>query len=394
LKIGIDACCWANRRGFGRYTRELVTNMVMESQNHEFVLVVDRITASDYSFPDGATVEVVDTKEQPTRSASATSSRSPMDMLRMSRAVSRIKPDVFFFPAVYSYYPVFGRIPTAVTFHDAIAESHPGLIFPSLKSRFLWSVKTRLALSRADAILTVSNTARHQIASAFNIAESKIHVALEGVAPSFRQINDKSSILDSLRRYGIPEKDPIILYVGGISPHKNLDGLLKALAILQKTSSIPWRLVLAGDYLDDGFYGCHKEILSLSRTLHLEERVLFTGFVHNDDLTALYNAATIFVTPSLDEGFCLPAVEAMACGIPVAASSRGALPEVIQSAGLFFEPTDHDEMASVLLSLLSDPSLRAKLSSGGLQQAKLYSWKETARRVVGLLEDMKRDAAR
>ncbi len=393
MRIGIDACCWANRRGFGRYTRELVTSMVSERRNHDFILVTDRITAGDYSFPAGATVEAVYTKEQPTRSASATSFRGPADLLRMSRAVSRIKPDVFFFPAVYSYYPVFGGIPTAITFHDAIAENHPGLIFPGLKSRFLWNIKTRLALRRADTLLTVSNTARRQIASAFNYPESKIHVALEGVAPSFRPIDDRNAILDSLRRYGIPEKDPLILYVGGISPHKNLDGLLNALAILRRTSGIPWRLALVGDYLDDGFYGCHEEISSLSRTLRLEERVIFTGFVHNDDLAPLYNAATVFVTPSLDEGFCLPAVEAMACGTPVAASSRGALPEVIQSAGLFFEPTDHDEMAAVLLRLLSDPSLREKLSSDGLRQAKLYSWKKTARRVVGLLEDMKREAA-
>src|SRR5438128_1991015 len=101
MRIGIDACCWSNRRGFGRFTRELVTHMVAEFPGHEFTLTMDRQTAEGYQFPDGARIEVVDTRCQPTQAAAADSARSPADLWKMSRAVSRQCLDLFFFPAVY-----------------------------------------------------------------------------------------------------------------------------------------------------------------------------------------------------------------------------------------------------------------------------------------------------
>ena len=388
VRIGVDACCWSNRRRFGRFTRELVTHMISECGQHEFVLVVDRPTAEQCQFPAGAKLDVVDTRQQPTEAASAEGSRSPMDLWRMARRASRCPVDVFFFPAVYSFYPLFRRIPTAVTFHDAIAENHPDLIFPGLRSRLFWNLKTKLALRQADCLLTVSQSARSQFAAAFKYPEAAIHVINEGPGDEFRPIHDQSVIHDVLDRYQLPRDVPLILYVGGISPHKNLHGLLHAATRLRQQSQGPWHLVLVGDYKNDSFYGCFEELSQLSRQLELDSRVTFTGFVPNDHLVALYNAATMLVLPSFSEGFGLPVVEAMARGVPVAASRRGSLPEVLGEAGLLFDPEDHGDMARAIACLLEDRALNEKLRSQGQRRAELFSWKTAARDTIRLFEDM------
>jgi glycosyltransferase involved in cell wall biosynthesis len=393
MRIGIDACCWSNRRGFGRFTRELVAHMVAGFPGHEFVLFMDRRTAQDYQFPAGACIQVVDTRRQPTRAAAADSARSPADLWRMSRAVSRQALDVFFFPAVYSFYPLLRRIPTVVTFHDAIPESQPELIFPGLRSRVFWKLKVRLALRQADQILTVSQNARSQIAKAFHYPESAIHVIEEGPNACFQPTNDPETIRCVLRQYHLPSEAALILYVGGISPHKNLQGLLQALARVRQESPGPWHLVLVGDHTNDSFYGCYEELVALCGQLKMTERVTFTGFVPDEHLVALYNAATMLVLPSFNEGFGLPVVEAMACGVPVAASRRGSLPEVVGSAGVLFDPGDHEEMASVLVRLLDDSALRQHLRAEGLRRAENFSWKAGAAKAVHLFEEMAYAAA-
>ena len=145
MRIGVDACTWANRRGYGRFTRMLVGTAMAEYPQHQFVLVVDSHTAAQVEFPQGAQLEVVETEAQPTEAASADGSRSPRDLWKMSRAVSRLKFDAFFFPTSYSFFPLFCKTPAVIVFHDAIAEQHPELIFPGWRSRFFWQLKSWLA---------------------------------------------------------------------------------------------------------------------------------------------------------------------------------------------------------------------------------------------------------
>ena len=354
MRIGIDGCCWSNRRGFGRFTRELVTQMVQEEEDLDFVLVVDQQTASECQFPDKITLKVVQTRVQPTRAASADGSRSLSDMFRLAQAASSLRADVFFFPAVYSFYPLLKCVPTVVTFHDAIPETHPDLVFPSWKSRFLWKIKTRLAIRQATRLLTVSAAARTQIASNFKLPESSIDVVTEGPGEGFSPVDDEKLIHAVLSKYRIPTDRPLILYVGGISPHKNLQGLLLALTHLGEHTTTRWHLVIAGDYENDSFLGCYRELVEQSLQLGLENRITFTGYVPSQDLPALYCGSRMLVLPSFNEGFGLPIVEAMACGVPVAASRRGAVPEVLDQAGVMFEPEDHKTMARCIGQLLED----------------------------------------
>jgi len=382
MRIGIDACTWANRRGYGRFARMLVTTMMTEYPDHAFTLVLDQHTAAESELPNGAKVEIVQTREQPTRAASAYGSRSVADLWKLSRAVSRCDFDVFLFPTSYSFYPLFCKTPTVVVFHDAIAEQHPELIFPRLRSRLLWKLKTWLAIRRADRMVTVSQSAREQLATIFRRPVTAIDVITEGPAPCFQPLDARESAAIVLRRYGLPDNVPLILYVGGISPHKNLERLLRAAKRVRE----PWHLVLVGDYSNDSFFSSYKEVVELSHALNIVDRVTFTGYIPDADLVVLYNLATMLVLPSLSEGFGLPAIEAMACGLPVAASNRGSLPEVAGEAGLLFDPSSEGEIADAIARLLGDELLRHEISRKAQERAKLFSWKNGARKMMSILE--------
>ena len=387
MHIGIDACCWSNQRGFGRFTRELVPRMLEQFPAHDFTLVADRWTAKEAVFPRRARLEVVNTDAQPTRAASADGARTPRDVWRLARAASRLASDVFFFPAVYSFYPMLRRVPTIVTFHDATAERYPGLIFRSRRSRLFWDLKTWLARKQADRLVAVSASAKNQIAAAFQYPASSIRVVSEAPSECFQPLDRAGPEVAHVRhRYGLPSEEPLILYVGGISPHKNLDGLLHAFSLLHKEKVC--HLVLVGDHANDSFYGCYPSLLALRDRLGLEPYVTFTGFVPDEHLVALHSSATLLVLPSLNEGFGLPAVEAMACELPVAASDRGSLPEVLDTAGLYFDPLDREQMAGVMSRLLSDSDLRAELSSRGRERAREFSWNAAARDAVAVIEEL------
>ena len=390
MRIGIEACTWANRRGYGRFTRELVSAMVRRHPQHRFVLVVDGHTARESSFPEDAQTLVVQTSAQPTKAAAADRSRSLTDLWRMSRAISRARFDVVLFPTRYTFVPLFCRTPAVLTIHDATDAKQPRLLFQHWRARLLWRIKSGLALRRAHRLVTVSNDARRQIAAAFGLRESAITVVSEGPDAVFRPCRGDPAV-DAVRaRYGLPSDTPLILYVGGISPHKNLQALVRAAAIVRREAPGPWHVVLVGDYQGDSFLGCYRELNELVRALGLEDRVTFTGFVPDDDLVLLYNAAAILVMPSKGEGFGLPVVEAMACGLPVAASDRNSLPEVLDGAGLLFDPDSDAAVAACLLRLLRDAELRAALSKRGLARAEAYSWNTGADTMVRVLEEAAR----
>lgn len=387
MRVGIEACTWANRRGYGRFTRELVSAMVARHPQHRFDLVVDSHTARQCSFPAGTEVVVVDTVAQPTTAAAADGSRSLRDMWRMSRALASPRFDVVLFPTRYTFVPVLSRTPAVLTIHDATDVKHPRLLFPNWRSRLLWRLKSQLAIRRADRIVTVSNDARRQIAVAFGLKEASIAVVSEGPDAGFHPRPGDAAVEQVRDRYRLPVDARLILYVGGISPHKNLDALLRAAAIVRKEEPDGWHVVLVGDYQGDSFLGCYRELTALVQSLAIDKHVTFTGFVPDDDLALLYNAATMLALPSKGEGFGLPVVEAMACGLPVIASDRNSLPEVLGGAGLLFDPDSDQALAACILRLLREPDLHADLRARGLVRAASYTWGAGADTMVGVLED-------
>ena len=394
MRISIDACCWSNRRGFGRFTRELIAELVplAAAKGHRITLVVDRPTLDHCSesinpssrLPADAKIVPVNTNAQQTTAAAANGSRSLGDLRRMAWALRQTKPDVVFFPAVYTFYPAPLNTPTIVTFHDAIAEQFPTLIFPNWRARIFWALKVRLALWQATRILTVSETAKRQVMHVFSVPEWKIDVATEGPSGHFSTNRDEGAVHAALEARGVSTTDDIILYVGGISPHKNLDGLVKAMARLCDRPE--WRLVLVGDYSGDSFHSCFKPLQSLIAKLGLTERVIFTGFVDDKVLQSLYHAASLLILPSFSEGFGLPVIEAMASGVPVAVSNAGSLPEIAGDAGVLFNPEDPESIAAAIASVLDDPVQAERRCQLGIERVKFYTWRESARRVLAALE--------
>lgn len=379
MQIGIDACCWSNRRGFGRFTRELLNAVVAVPQDNSYVFFADRETAAQGGFPPGVEVVAADTKVAPTEAASGTGRRSAADLWALTREVKRHDLDLFFFPAVYSYFPILNRTKIIVTIHDMIADHHPDSVFPDAKLKLFWKIKQRVALRQSDLILTVSEHSKAQILDYFGLPSSRVAAISEGPSHVFGPLPRDETRRHILQRCGIGEAQRFVLYVGGISPHKNLKTLIEAYKqLIEDPKFADVKLVLVGDYQGDAFHSDYPALKNQVEASQLEEQVIFTGFVPDDELAHLYNAAAVFVLPSLEEGFGLPIVEAMACGTPVIGSDRGSIPEILGEGGLLFDPLRTETLLLALQQVLGDESLAQEMKRKGLARSKLFTWEAVA----------------
>lgn len=378
MRVAIDGACWLNRRGYGRFTRSLVASLAALDEDVEYTLMTDFDAADAPPVPTGVRVVRVPARHPAARSASAAGSRSLPDLWTMSRALSRERFDVVFFPSVYSYVPITGPSRIALVIHDVIPEQFPEHVFPSRRAATQWALKLWAARRQADLVFTVSEASRQAIVQRFALAPERVAVISEAADSAFGLACDAPAMQGVLARWWLVERR-YLLYVGGISPHKNLHQLIDAFAALRHNPhcSID-RLVLVGDFSGDAFLSAYDEVCRQVAARELGDAVTFTGYVDDPTLAHLYRGAAAAVLPSLWEGFGLPAVEAMACGAPVVASRRGALPEVVGAAGLLFEPNRDGDLQATLLRLLQDADLQARLRRLGPQRAAEFSWERAA----------------
>jgi glycosyltransferase involved in cell wall biosynthesis len=384
MRIGIDGSCLSNRRGFGRFARRLLEALSREPAHHRFTVFIDRPSAAEVEIPDPFDRVLVDVREAPSRAASARGRRRFSDMIAMGLAVARSGIDLMYFPATYSFFPVWNVGKLVVTIHDTLPLTHPELVFPTRRGRLAWRLKEAAAARCADRIVTVSEASRRAIAEWSGGPVQKIRVITEGPDPIFRPraLDPQASAV--LGRLSVPHDARFLLYVGGLSPHKNLLRLVEAFA--QSAPADVW-LVLVGD-VQDVFHTHVPQIRAAIEKHHLCERVIITGFVPDDDLVFLYNRAYALVFPSLLEGFGLPAVEAMACGTPVLSSRAGSLPEVVGEAGLYFDPTDVGSIALAIGSFLNHPLERDALARLARERSLLFSWDKSARALLDCFEEL------
>ena len=390
MRIGIDGSCWANRRGFGRFTRGLISEMVERDHRNAYVMLVDSVSRADPampSVPDGLPIEEVTLEAAPAAAAGATTSRSMRDLLRMSRGARRLRCDVFFFPASYSYFPVVSA-PVVVTVHDAIAERLPELTVPTFADRLRWRLKQRAALMEARAVLTVSDASRSAITEALRVRPERLHVIREAPDPIFRH-QPSEARAGLLRRFGLSGTDRYVLYVGGISPHKNLGVLVDAFELVAAEDPCV-RLLLVGDADDDPFLSAATSIRAAIERSPARERIQLTGRVSDEELVALYSGAVATALPSLGEGFGLTAAESAACGTPVVASRDPALVELLGDAGLYADARRPPELAAHFAALLADPAARTAASIAVSRRASDWSWAAAADATIALLEGVGR----
>jgi len=380
MRVGIDACCWSNERGYGRFARELLRAMVRLAPGDEFVCFLDRWTRDrfDLELPN-VSVVCVDQAASPSRAASSRGFRSPSDMLRLSRAVHSEPLDVFFCPSVYTYFPLPLRLPAVITIHDAIAERFPKLTLPSARDRLFWRMKVRLAIWQARLILTVSEFSGRELAAVLKISPGIIRVAGEAPAPIYRPSETAEQIRAVARRLGVPDGARWIIYVGGFNPHKHVDSIVRAhAAAARRFRDAPLYLLLVGAADRDVFHGDLGTIEAAIAEEGTGELVKWTGFVPDEDLRHLHTGALALAMPSECEGYGLPAVEAAACGTPVVATTASPLPEILAGGGLFVPPGDVDALIAAFAALLEDEPRRRSMGRRALEQASKLSWSTSA----------------
>ena len=388
MRLGVDASCWANERGYGRFTRELMGSMVGEAPDDQFVFFLDARADARFALAaPNVTRVLVPQRVSPTQAAGSDSSRSLPDMLRFSRAVSKAGLDVFFAPSVYTYFPLPPGLRAVVTIHDAIAERFPELTLPSRRARLFWNAKVALAIRQARLILTVSEYAAREITRALGVPSVRLRVAGEAPAEAYRSGQDPGAIAGAARRAGVPAGAPWFVYVGGFNPHKHVDLLVRAHAAAAARLPAPPILLLVGTLEDDVFHGAHAAIRHAIEETGSEALIRWTGFVEDAELSLLLAGAVAVVLPSASEGFGLPAVEGAACGIPVIATTESPLPDLLPGGGIFIPPGEVPPLVEAMVLLSTDTEARRTMGAAAERGARRLSWPAGARAALSAIRE-------
>lgn len=384
-RVGVDATCWMLKRGFGRHARSLLTALVEVEPRYRYTFFVDSPEAVPL-LPAGVEVRLVHAAAPTIEAASAEGHRSFRDLLAMSRALSSSDLDTVLFPTLYSYVPTFGRAVRIVFVHDATAEMYPQLVLGGWKSRLLWRAKTGIGRHQADVLVTVSDYARDAIVRHAGVPADRLHVVGEASDSIFRVL-DEPYPTDRLRALGFDGSRRAIVYVGGFNAHKNLDMVVR---IVDRLARIPEfndvDLFLVGEHERDSFQSCYQELAALVSARGLTSRVIFTGYLPDDDLVVLLNLATLLVLPSMTEGLGLPALEAAACGCPVIATTESPIADLLGEGGRYVDPRDEAQFERTIVRVLRSPDLRQRMREAGLAAARRLTWETAARRLAQLIE--------
>ena len=390
MRIGVDAACLANGRGYGRFTRELLGALVESARDHQFVLYADQASRAAFGLdaPNLRLVHVAQ-KVPPAHAAAADGYRSPADMLRLTRAVWRDRPDVFWSPSVYTYFPLPPGQPSLITIHDTITERFPELTMPSRRAQLFWKAKVQLALRQATLILTVSEFAAREIEEILGVSRDRLRVAGEAASRAF-QPGTPQDAADAARAAGVPPGSPWFTYVGGFTPHKHVDRIVRAHAVLVADAlahgaPVP-HLVLVGTTSADNFHGVGAGINEAIAECGTEAYVKWTGFLPDERLRHLLTGTRALLLPSENEGFGLPAVEAAACGAPVVATTASPLPQLLEGGGFFIAPGDVEGLVAGMRTLL-DPEERNRRGRIALERANRLTWRASARATLAALHD-------
>jgi glycosyltransferase involved in cell wall biosynthesis len=265
-----------------------------------------------------------------------------------------------------------------LTIHDLIYRRFPGSI-PLGARLFMRAVQPAVA-RRAERLIFPSRHAADDAVKYLGVREERVRVIPEGPGNDLRRVTDGAVIDAVLAKYGA--RRPYVISVGRSYPHKNLAGLMRAFARVRAMAH-DVRLVLVGER-----FGAAGRLDRLTEELGLREAVVFTGFVSESELSALYSGAEAFAFASLAEGFGLPVLEAMTCGAPVVSSGATALAEVVGDAGLLADARDPEAFAAALSRVLGDAALREEYRRRGLARAAAFTWEAAARATLEVYREL------
>jgi glycosyltransferase involved in cell wall biosynthesis len=269
--------------------------------------------------------------------------------------------------------PIASGCPSVVTVHDLSFLRFPSAFHSANRSYLSWI--TRASTRRAARVIAVSESTRQDVIHMIGVPAERVIVVPNGVTHEFCPA-DETEVSNFRRHKGLPSH--YILYLGTLEPRKNLVRLVEAYSLLASTAQTGGSLTIPPLVIAGGKGWFYDEIFARVTELGLGDRVLFPGFVPGEELRWWYCGADLFVYPSLFEGFGLPVLEAMACGIPTITSRASSLPEVAGDGAVLVEPEDVGELADAMRRVLSDPVFAGELRAAGLRQAACFSWTRTA----------------
>jgi glycosyltransferase involved in cell wall biosynthesis len=386
MRIGVDATCWNNNRGYGRHARALLHALTEIDSSNEYTLFFDSPELTSPP-PRQCLSRYVETSASAADTASAKGQRSLADLRAMSRALAAGKFDVLVFPTVYTYVPVFSAAKKIVFLHDVIAETFPHLTLPRWSGRQFWRAKVAAARFQADAIVTVSDYSKQHIIEHFGTRPEKVFVVGEAADDVFRHL-ESPQMTSALQKCGISADAQKVVYVGGFSPHKNLPALIDAFArVARNRLRKPLQLVLVGEYRKEVFHSEYSEIRAQVERLGIANRTVFTGYLPDEDVAVLLNLSDVLVLPSLMEGYGLPAVEAAACGCPVIATNESPLAGLLGDGAITIAP-NRDAIEPALKQVLDSDDVRKRMQLAGLKAVRALTWYRAAEEMIGVLNKL------
>lgn len=368
MRIGIDLhTVTGMSQGTRTYTLNITKNLLKIDKSNEYVLYFTKKNEELQNFfhQSNVTFRDIFPRERITR-------------ILLGFPLRLMADDIDIFHCQYMGPPLTNT-PYIVMLHDVIHEYHPEF-YPKalcLMMRMFYPFSAR----RASRILTVSEHSKNDIMKYYKIPAHKIVVTYDGVSEDFSPIHDKRMIQNALRKYNINSE--YILYVGRLEPRKNIPRLIQAFHALKTDTDLKQKLVITGMK-----YFQSEKLAEAVNDLGLQDEVIFTGRVDDIDLPLLYNGASLFVYPSIAEGFGIPPLEAMSCGVPVISSDASSLPEVIGDAGILINPYNISDISEAMYQVLTDRNLQQKMGRKGVAQAKKFSWEDSAKKTLRVYEEV------
>jgi glycosyltransferase involved in cell wall biosynthesis len=381
MRLGINGFFWNHRlTGSGQYTRQLVYGLSRLPDGPEGVLFTTK-GGELHTDPESLGASIQGCMLTPSIPLTENLSKLWFEQISFPRACLKRRVETAHVP--YFAPPLHSDTKVVVTIHDLIP-----LILPAYRGSVLVRLYTRLvsaAARRATAIIADSQASKQDITSLLEIPPERIHVVYLAVGEDFRPVQDPQALAQIREKYDLT--DQYILYLGGFDQRKNLKTLLSAFSLLVDTLSPSVHLVIAGS-LPRESSSFFPDPQVIAQRLGLEDRVSLIGWVPEEDKPALYSAATVFVFPSLYEGFGLPPLEAMACGAPVITSDRSSLPEIGGQGAVLVDPEDTDALAAAIVTLIEDKKGREELAARGLERARGFSWERTAAETLAVYKSV------
>ncbi|RLT41239.1 MAG: glycosyltransferase family 1 protein [Chloroflexi bacterium] len=362
------------RAGIGRVTSELTAALLELETGHRFTAFYNAAASARVAEPFDRMAQIplaLADKPWRMRVLLAHLLRRPQEKIFApgERAVD-------LFHATDHLLPFLPQTATLTTVHDLTFLSHAHT--HARLNRLFLRLMMPLFLRRTDGIIAVSASTRRDMESHYGPLSAPVAVIHSGVHSRFQPVKDEKILAGTRARYELPPR--FVFYVGTIEPRKNLPVLIRA---FRQAALTGVKLVIGGK---KGWM--YEETFAQVQALGLEDRVIFTGFIPDDELPALFSLADLFVFPSQYEGFGLPVLEAMACGTPVITSNLSSLPEVAGEAALLISPTDVAGLADAIRYVMGDAGMRRAMAEKGIAQAARFSWRRCAVETVAFYEEI------